>query len=79
MSIVRNLSAVAQGMSITFRQILQPTEVESYPDVKTPDRGAIFEPRYRGAHVLKRDENGLEKCVACYLCAAACPSNCIYI
>ncbi|MCL2659731.1 MAG: NADH-quinone oxidoreductase subunit I, partial [Acidobacteriaceae bacterium] len=28
---------------------------------------------------LQRDENGLEKCVACFLCAAACPSNCIYI
>jgi NADH-quinone oxidoreductase subunit I len=29
--------------------------------------------------VLQRDANGLEKCVACFLCAAACPSNCIYI
>ena len=44
-----------------------------------PLRGAKFEQRFRGAHVLQRDENGLEKCVACYLCAAACPSNCIYI
>ena len=30
-------------------------------------------------HQLQRDENGLEKCVACFLCAAACPANCIYI
>jgi NADH-quinone oxidoreductase subunit I len=29
--------------------------------------------------VLQRDENGLEKCVACFLCAAACPAQCIYI
>jgi NADH-quinone oxidoreductase subunit I len=29
--------------------------------------------------VLQRDVNGMEKCVACFLCAAACPSNCIYI
>jgi NADH-quinone oxidoreductase subunit I len=29
--------------------------------------------------VLQRDINGMEKCVACFLCAAACPSNCIYI
>jgi NADH-quinone oxidoreductase subunit I len=41
--------------------------------------GVTFEGRYRGVHVLRRDENGLEKCVACFLCAAACPSNCIYI
>ena len=36
-------------------------------------RGAHFQDRFRGAHVLQRDENGLEKCVACFLCAAACP------
>ena len=42
-------------------------------------RGAKFEQRFRGAHVLQRDENGLEKCVACFLCAAACPANCIFI
>jgi NADH-quinone oxidoreductase subunit I len=30
-------------------------------------------------HILQRDEAGLEKCVACFLCAAACPANCIYI
>ena len=29
--------------------------------------------------MLQRDENGLEKCVACFLCAAACPADCIYI
>ncbi len=39
----------------------------------------MFQDRFRGMHVLQRDENGLEKCVACFLCAAACPSNCIYI
>jgi len=79
MSVARNLGAIAQGMSITFREMLAPTQVENYPDGPGPQRGAVFEGRFRGAHVLQRDENGLEKCVACYLCAAACPSNCIYI
>ena len=79
MSIVRNVAAIAKGMSITFGEMLEPTQVENYPDGEGPLRGAVFEPRFRGAHVLQRDENGLEKCVACFLCAAACPSNCIYI
>jgi NADH-quinone oxidoreductase subunit I len=79
MSIVRNVAGIVKGMSITFGEMLEPTQVENYPDGKGPLRGAVLEQRYRGAHVLQRDENGLEKCVACFLCAAACPSNCIYI
>jgi NADH-quinone oxidoreductase subunit I len=79
MSIVRDAAAIAKGMSITLMQVFQPTEVENYPDGKGPMRGAKFQERFRGKHQLQRDENGLEKCVACFLCAAACPSNCIYI
>ena len=67
-------AAIAKGMSITFGEMMNPTITEDYPD--SPPK---FQERYRGAHVLQRDENGLEKCVACFLCAAACPSNCIYI
>jgi NADH-quinone oxidoreductase subunit I len=79
MSIVKNIAGIAKGMSITFGEIFQPIQVENYPDGAGPQRGAVLEERYRGAHVLQRDENGLEKCVACFLCAAACPANCIYI
>jgi NADH-quinone oxidoreductase subunit I len=66
--------AIAKGMSVTLREMMSPAVTENYPD--EPPR---FEERFRGTHVLQRDENGLEKCVACFLCAAACPSNCIYI
>ncbi len=79
MGIVKNIAAIAKGMSITFGEMFKPTEVENYPDGPGPNRGAMFQERFRGMHVLQRDENGLEKCVACFLCAAACPSNCIYI
>ncbi|HVG27561.1 MAG TPA: NADH-quinone oxidoreductase subunit NuoI [Acidobacteriaceae bacterium] len=79
MSIVRNAAAIAKGMGITLGEAFKPTEVENYPDGPGPLRGAVFQERYRGKHQLQRDENGLEKCVACFLCAAACPANCIYI
>jgi NADH-quinone oxidoreductase subunit I len=79
MSIIRDFAGIAKGMSVTLREMFAPTVVENYPDGKGPMRGAVFQERFRGLHVLQRDENGLEKCVACFLCAAACPSNCIYI
>lgn len=79
MGYLRNIGAIAKGMGITFSEMFKPTIVENYPDGPGPLRGAVFQERFRGMHVLQRDENGLEKCVACFLCAAACPSNCIYI
>src|SRR5690349_1699475 len=79
MPILKDIAAIAKGMAITFSEMFQPTVVENYPKGKGPLRGAQFQERFRGVHVLQRDENGLEKCVACFLCAAACPSNCIYI
>jgi NADH-quinone oxidoreductase subunit I len=72
--ILGSAAAIAKGMSVTLREMLSPAVTETYPD--EPPK---FEERYRGVHVLERDENGMEKCVACFLCAAACPSNCIYI
>ena len=72
--VVNAAKAISKGMSITLREMVNPTITEAYPD--TP---AQFQERYRGVHVLQRDEHGLEKCVACFLCAAACPVECIYI
>lgn len=65
---------LVKGFSVTFRNMLRRPTTEMYPD------GPVnFQPRYRGIHVLHRDETGLEKCVGCFLCAAACPAQCIYI
>jgi NADH-quinone oxidoreductase subunit I len=72
--IAGSAKAIVKGMGITFGEMLQPTITDDYPD--GPPK---FMERYRGAHVLQRDENGMEKCVACFLCAAACPADCIYI
>lgn len=72
--VISSAAAIAKGMSITLKELMQPTITEDYPNAP-----AVLEERFRGAHVLQRDENGLEKCVACFLCAAACPAQCIYI
>jgi NADH-quinone oxidoreductase subunit I len=72
--ILQNVAALTQGFQVTLRHLFRPTVTENYPD-EPPH----FADRYRGLHVLQRDEEGLEKCVACFLCAAACPANCIYI
>jgi NADH-quinone oxidoreductase subunit I len=45
--------------------------------VQYPEEKAALPARWRGRIVLSRDPDGGERCVACYLCAAACPVDCI--
>jgi NADH-quinone oxidoreductase subunit I len=45
--------------------------------VRYPQQQFVLPPRWRGRIILSRDPDGQERCVACYLCAVACPVNCI--
>jgi NADH-quinone oxidoreductase subunit I len=45
--------------------------------VQYPEEKPAIPPRWRGRIILSRDPDGQERCVACYLCAAACPVDCI--
>jgi NADH-quinone oxidoreductase subunit I len=74
LDVLGSAAAILKGLSVTFKEMMSPTLTEDYPD--TPPK---FQERYRGLHVLQRDADGMEKCVACFLCSAACPVNCIYI
>jgi NADH-quinone oxidoreductase subunit I len=72
--ILKGAAAIAKGMTVTLGEMMNPIITDDYPDAPP-----VFQERYRGLHVLQRDDNGLEKCVACFLCSAACPVQCIYI
>jgi len=57
---------------IVFKHMFHKRETVQYPDEKP-----YLAPRYRGRIILSRDPDGGERCVACYLCAVACPVDCI--
>ncbi|MBC6988058.1 NADH-quinone oxidoreductase subunit I [Hymenobacter sp. BT491] len=66
------LPAIFQGLSITMRHFFMKKATIRYPEETRP-----FSPIFRGLHVLKRDEQGRERCTACGLCAVACPAEAI--
>lgn len=68
------LRSVGAGLATTVRHMFGKAVTEQYPEIK-PD----LPPNYRGVHRLNRDDNGRVKCVACYMCATACPAHCIDI
>lgn len=47
--------------------------------IQYPSERRAYPPRYRGRHRLTLKPNGEVKCTACYLCATACPAQCIFI
>ena len=61
-----------QTLWTVFRHSFTKAETVQYPDEKP-----YLAPRYRGRIVLTRDPDGEERCVACNLCAVACPPDCI--
>jgi NADH-quinone oxidoreductase subunit I len=76
----RTFRETVRGLMTTFGRFTEHPVTVQYPEEKTP----VY-PRFRGRHKLHRfedadgGESGLEKCVGCSLCAAACPADCIRV
>jgi NADH-quinone oxidoreductase subunit I len=64
--------AILGGLKITLGHLFRKKTTVQYPEVKRK-----FSDIYRGRHVLKRDDEGRERCTACGLCAVACPAEAI--
>ena len=74
MRVIEPVVELGRGLWTTLRSMFEKPVTIQYPEQKRPVR-----PRFRGRHVLKRYENGLEKCIGCALCAAACPADAIFV
>ena len=68
-NIYDTVKSIAIGMRITLKYLFSKTVTIQYPFEKL-----AFAPRYRGIHEFEAD-----KCIACDMCAKACPVDCIYI
>ena len=66
------LPAIMGGMGTTLKHFFSKKVTIRYPEEKR-----YLGPVFRGEHILKRDEEGAERCTACGLCAVACPAEAI--
>jgi len=62
------------GLALTWRHMFRAKDTVQYPEQKH-----AFGDRYRGVPALVKDEDGREKCVACYMCQWVCPPLAISI
>ncbi len=70
---------ILDGMKTTIRHftkslLRRPVTIQ-YPE----ETRELRVENYRGIHRLNRDEEGRVACVACFMCATACPADCIHI
>ena len=67
------------AFGVTIRHLLLSLFKNDSPIIEYPEKSRPYSDRFRGTHILTVRDDGSMKCVACYMCATACPAECIYI
>ncbi|XP_059055255.1 NADH-ubiquinone oxidoreductase subunit 8-like [Achroia grisella] len=65
---------IIRGFAVTLAHVFKEPATINYPFEKGP-----LSPRFKGEHALRRYPSGEERCIACKLCEAICPSQAITI
>ena len=78
-SLAKEVLAPLSGMGLTMTRMVENLTGKVDVTIRYPEERRSYSDRYRGAHILTTREDGSPRCVACYMCATACPADCIYI
>jgi len=71
---------IIRGMWMTNKiMFLQMFKIEKSDTLEWPEQPATYGPRFKGRHFLTKRPDGEVRCTACFLCATACPAECIHI
>src|SRR6476646_1193369 len=73
------LPQIAAGLAVTARHMAGVVFSNKAITIQYPEEQHVPSANYRGVHRLNKAEEGRVKCVACMLCATACPAHCIDI
>ena len=73
------LPQIGVGLGVTWRHAVGVAFQKKAITMQYPEEQHVPSPNYRGVHRLNKDEHDRIKCVACMLCATACPAHCIDI
>ena len=65
---------IVVGFFVGLKYFFAPKKTLNFPFERGP-----LSPRFRGEHALRRYPSGEERCIACKLCEAVCPAQCIII
>jgi NADH-quinone oxidoreductase subunit I len=78
-SFAKELLGPLVGMGLTFTRMMENVTGKVDATIRYPEERRAYSDRFRGAHILTARSDGSPRCVACYMCATACPADCIYI